>query len=112
METQVQFIGKNYHIRKIEEEANNEVSEVESVSEFVAGDVILDICSPEEEEENPIVIAGVEVVHIPFFKLSTQFGDLAQDKNYLLYCDRGVMSKLQALLLHENGYKNVRVYRP
>jgi thiamine biosynthesis protein ThiI len=35
-----------------------------------------------------------------------------QSKEYLLYCDRGVMSRLQALLLIENGYKNVKVYRP
>jgi thiamine biosynthesis protein ThiI len=33
-------------------------------------------------------------------------------KYYLLYCDYGVMSKLQALYLIDNGYTNVKVYRP
>jgi thiamine biosynthesis protein ThiI len=99
-------------IRKIEEQANEEVAEVESVSQLAGTDIVLDIRSPEEEDASPLELDGVEVVHIPFFKLSTQFGDLDQSKQYLLYCDRGVMSKLQALLLHENGYNNVRVYRP
>jgi thiamine biosynthesis protein ThiI len=99
-------------IRKIEEQALEEVAEVKSVSKFDAGDIVLDIRSPEEEDGAPLNLDGVEVTHIPFYKLSTAFGDLDQSKNYLLYCDRGVMSKLQGLLLHENGHKNVRVYRP
>jgi thiamine biosynthesis protein ThiI len=99
-------------IRKIEEQANDEVSEVEAVSDLVSTDVVLDIRSPEEEEANPMEIGNVQVMHIPFYRIATQFGDLDQSKHYLLYCDRGVMSKLQALLLHESGYKNVRVYKP
>jgi len=54
----------------------------------------------------------VEVKSLPFYKLSTQFGDLDQSRTWLLYCDRGVMSRLQALYLHEQGFKNVKVYRP
>ena len=49
---------------------------------------------------------------LPFYKLSTQFGDLDQSKTSLLYCERGVMSRLQALYLLEQGYNNVKVYRP
>ena len=66
----------------------------------------------EEEEEKPLELNDVEVIHIPFYKLATQYGDLTQDKEYLLYCDHGVMSKLQALYLLDNGYDNVKVYRP
>ncbi len=49
---------------------------------------------------------------LPFYKLSTQFGNLDQSKTYLLYCERGVMSRLQALYLLEQGFNNVKVYRP
>ena len=73
---------------------------------------IIDVRSPEEEERDPLKVDGVEIKAIPFFKLATQFADLAKDKTYLLYCDRGVMSKLQALYLQEQGYENVKVYRP
>jgi thiamine biosynthesis protein ThiI len=51
------------------------------------------------------------VVELPFFKLASQFAGLDQTKQYYLYCDRGVMSKLQALLLREQGYQNVGVYK-
>ena len=101
-----------FDIRDIGKETEAEIQAVDMVTNIDAGAVVLDIRSPEEEDDKPLEIDGIEVVHIPFFKLSTQFGDLDQSKQYLLYCDRGVMSKLQALLLHENGYNNVRVYRP
>ena len=86
--------------------------EVETVVSFTANDVVLDIRSVDEQEASPLALEGVEVKSLPFYKLSTQFGDLDQDKTWLLYCDRGVMSRLQALYFHEQGFKNVKVYRP
>ena len=73
--------------------------------------MILDIRSPEEIDEAPFKLKGVEVKKLPFYKLSSQFAELEQSKNYLLYCQRGVMSKLQALYLKENGFNNVKVFR-
>lgn len=99
-------------IRDIGQETEQEVHAVEEVAEIAENTVIVDIRSPEEEDEKPLDIDGVEVKHIPFFKLGTQFGDLDKSKEYLLYCDRGVMSKLQALYLKDNGFTNVNVYRP
>ncbi len=99
-------------IRDIEKQSQEQAPEVELV-EQVAGDaIVLDIRSPDEEDESPLELEGIEVKHLPFYKLATQFGDLPQDKTYLLYCDRGVMSRLQALYLKENGFENVKVYRP
>ena len=51
-------------------------------------------------------------LHIPFHQLNQQFSALPQDKEYLLYCDKGVMSQLHAAYLHEQGFSNVKVYRP
>lgn len=99
-------------IRDIDVEAKQELKEAESVSDLPAGAVVVDIRSPEEEDANPLEIDGTEVVHLPFFRLATKFGDLPQDKDYYLYCAKGVMSQLQALILHENGFANVKVYRP
>jgi thiamine biosynthesis protein ThiI len=98
-------------IRKIEEQSQQEVQEVELVNEIPAGSVVVDIRAPEEEEDKPLELDGIEVVTIPFFKLATKFGDLDQSKEYYLYCEKGVMSRLQALLLHEHGFKSVKVYR-
>ncbi|MFA0233124.1 thiazole biosynthesis protein, partial [Vibrio sp. 10N.261.45.A7] len=99
-------------IRDIEKESQEQAPEVEQVQAVAEHAIVLDIRSPEEEDESPLEIEGVEIKHIPFFKLSTQFGDLDQAKEYLLYCDRGVMSRLQALYLQEQGFHNVKVYRP
>ncbi len=99
-------------IRDIEKQANEDVAEVESVSEFSENEVVLDIRSADEEDESPLEIEGVTIEHLPFFKLASQFEKLPQDKTYLLYCERGVMSQLQALYLKEAGFENVKVYRP
>ncbi|AIR87188.1 tRNA s(4)U8 sulfurtransferase [Pantoea sp. BL1] len=104
--------ASNVDIREIAEKAQEEVVEVETVVSFTADDVVLDIRSVDEQEASPLALEGVEVKSLPFYKLSTQFGDLDQNKTWLLYCDRGVMSRLQALYLHEQGFKNVKVYRP
>ncbi len=98
-------------IRVIAEETREQVQEVETVQALGADEVILDIRSPEEHDERPFSVEGHEVRHLPFYKLATQFGDLDQSKSYLLYCERGVMSKLQALYLKEQGFTNVKVYR-
>ena len=99
-------------IRDIGKETEAEVKAVELVEEITNDAVVVDIRSPEEEDENPLEIENVDVIHIPFYKLATQFGDLDMSKEYLLYCDQGVMSKLQALYLQDNGFSNVKVYRP
>lgn len=108
----VVFNARQMDIRKIAEESQEQVAEVESVDQVADTAVVLDIRSPEEEDDNPLLIEGVDVEHIPFYKLSTKFGDLDQSKTYLLYCARGVMSRLQALYLKEQGFNNVKVYRP
>ncbi|MDU0993796.1 MAG: tRNA uracil 4-sulfurtransferase ThiI [Morganella morganii] len=104
--------AQNMDIRVIAQQSEQQVTEVEMVSELSATDVVLDIRSPDEQEAHPLKIEGTEVRTLPFYKLSTQFGDLPAETTYLLYCDRGVMSRLQALYLAEQGYTNVKVYRP
>ncbi|MGX9418764.1 tRNA uracil 4-sulfurtransferase ThiI [Vibrio sp. WJH972] len=108
----VVFSARQMDIRKIAEESQEQVPDVESVDQVEVNAVVLDIRSPDEEDDNSLVIDGVEVQHLPFYKLATKFGDLDQSRTYLLYCARGVMSRLQALYLKEQGFNNVKVYRP
>lgn len=99
-------------IRSIAEETEREVAEVDTTDKLHDNAVVLDIRAPDEEERKPLELADAEVRHLPFFRLASQFGDLDQSKEYFLYCERGVMSKMQTLLLHEHGFQNVKVYRP
>ena len=70
--------------------------------------VIIDIRGEEETIKN-----SSEVLNIPFYKLKTEFKKLPQDREYLLYCEKGVMSQLHAQYLRDSeNRENVRVYRP
>jgi thiamine biosynthesis protein ThiI len=102
----------NVDIREIAEQTEEEVIEVETVASFGDSDAVLDIRSIDEQDSRPLNVTGVEIKSMPFYKLGSHFADLDQSKTWLLYCDRGVMSRLQALYLHEQGFKNVKVYRP
>ena len=104
--------ANNIDIRQIAETTEEKVVEVETVASFGENDVVLDIRSNDEQDAKPLELDGVEVKSLPFYKLGTQFGDLDQSKTWLLYCERGVMSRLQALYLHEQGFTNVKIYRP
>lgn len=104
--------ANNVDIRDIAQQTQQDVVEVETVTGFSPNDVILDIRSVDEQDEKPLKVEGVDVVSLPFYKLSTQFGNLDQSKTWLLWCERGVMSRLQALYLREQGFENVKVYRP
>ncbi|MBK5145395.1 tRNA 4-thiouridine(8) synthase ThiI [Budviciaceae bacterium BWR-B9] len=101
----------NIDIRQIAEQTQQQITEVETVAAFGSNDVIIDIRSSDEHETSPLKLNEVSIKHIPFYKLSTAFSELDKSKTYLLYCDRGVMSRLQALYLQEQGYSNVKVYR-
>lgn len=99
-------------IRALGEAAEQEIQAVEAVFELPKDAVVIDIRSPAEIEHSPLELTALEVKEVPFYKLASSFADMPQDKVYYLYCDRGVMSKMQALLLHEHGHHNVKVYRP
>lgn len=85
---------------------------VEVTQELRAGDVVIDIRHPNEEEDNPLLLEQFEVQKIPFYQLNTQWAQLPKGPRYLLYCDKGVMSQLHAAQLAEDGFDNVGVYRP
>ncbi len=85
---------------------------VEEVHQALAGQVILDIRHPDAQEDQPLDVPGVEVQAVPFYALNSRFKELDGNRQYLLYCDKGVMSRLHAHHLLSEGHANVRVYRP
>ncbi|WP_205964684.1 tRNA uracil 4-sulfurtransferase ThiI [Paraglaciecola marina] len=104
--------AKIQDILSIAEEAAQQTEYVTEVDVLPGNAIVLDIRTTEEQEQTPLTLANTKVQHIPFFKLASQFAALPQDHQYFLYCERGVMSQLQAMLLNEQGYKQVQVYRP
>ncbi|CAD6512297.1 tRNA sulfurtransferase [Candidatus Profftia tarda] len=75
-------------------------------------ELVLDIRSIDFQEKSPLNIKGLKVISLPFYKIASQFSNLDQSVHYLLYCNSGVMSRIQVLYLKERGYNNVSVYYP
>jgi thiamine biosynthesis protein ThiI len=98
-------------MQDIAEQTENELKMPDTTAELNKQSVIIDIRNDDEIEAAPLNVSA-EVIEIPFFKLATKFPELDQSHDYLLYCDQGIMSRMQALLLHENGFTNVSVYKP
>ena len=104
--------AKVLDIRTIDYQAEQQADVVTVLAQLPADAVVLDIRSPEETDVKPLTVEGHDVVELPFFRLASQFANLDQSKHYYCYCERGVMSRLQAVVLQEQGFKNVSVYRP
>lgn len=85
---------------------------VEEVQEALSGQIVVDIRHPDQVEDQPLKLAGIEQLAVPFYAINSRFKEFDPNRQYLLYCDQGMMSKLHAHHLLHEGYANVRVYRP
>ncbi len=99
------------NIDELMEQADQQI-EVEILPAPLADAVVIDIRHPDEEELNPLRLDGVAVTKIPFYQLGKRFAELSPGTRYMLYCAKGVMSRLHAELLYEQGHTNVLVYKP
>lgn len=104
--------AKILDIRTIEYQADQQARTVATEDVLPDNAIVLDIRATDETEAKPLQLQTHQVLEIPFFRLATKFPELDQTQQYYCYCERGVMSRLQALLLQEMGYQNVAVYRP
>ena len=75
-------------------------------------DVIIDVRHPFEGEQSPLKLTNNEVMQIPFYELNQKIAELPGDRQYLLYCDRGAMSRMHAGHLKSEGHANIKVYAP
>ena len=98
-------------IDKVIDELGKDV-QVEEVQQVLAGQIVIDIRHPDAADDEPLEIEGIEVQQMPFYAINNKFKDLDETRQYLLYCDKGVMSRLHAHHLMCEGHANVRVYRP
>ncbi len=86
-------------------------ADVEVLSVPLAEATIVDIRHPDEEELAPLVV-HVPVIKIPFYELHRRAAELPPGKTYMLYCGKGVMSRLHASHLQQSGSLEVKVYAP
>lgn len=72
---------------------------------------VIDIRPPGEREAAPLSLDDIECLAIPFFELQSEAERLPKGRRYLLYCEQGVMSRMQALHLHDRGLTHFGIYR-
>lgn len=103
----VENAGTIYVDEVIDDVSN--LAPIEVINDLDSGDyVVIDI-----RAEDECIETSCESIKIPFHKLKTEFSKLPQDREYLLYCEKGIMSQLHAQYLRDaNKSENVRVYRP
>ena len=87
----------------------SEIGQMEVVSDLSNGDyTVIDI-----RQSDDCIETSVETLKIPFYKLKSEFKKLPQDKEYLFYCEKGILSQLHAQFLRDaENYTNIKVYRP
>lgn len=86
-----------------------QIGQMEIVSDLSSGNyTVIDI-----RQNDECIQTQVETIKIPFYKLKSEFKKLPQDKEYLFYCDKGILSQLHAQFLRDSeNYTNIKVYRP
>ena len=89
---------------------NSANTQVQTITEPRVGDIIIDIRHPADVDATPLDTGANLCLHLPFYTLERQLGQLDPDKCYLLYCEKGIMSRLQALLMREKGFTQVGMF--
>lgn len=102
-------------VSSVAEEVSGPRPEIEIVDTLAPEVTLIDIRHPDETERAPLGLPtrpDVEVVEVPFYRLQSYMAGRDHSAAYLLYCDKGMMSRLHAVHLASQGFSRVGVYAP
>jgi thiamine biosynthesis protein ThiI len=91
--------------------SDQQQTEIPVLRDVPIGSIVLDIRHPDEESRKPLQIDGAHIQLLPFYQLHKRHIELDKNQQYLLYCERGVMSALQAQFLHGVGFMKAGVLK-
>ncbi|MEM9254195.1 MAG: tRNA uracil 4-sulfurtransferase ThiI [Pseudomonadota bacterium] len=91
--------------------AAEQSAQVEVLTVPLAHGTIIDIRHPEDEQLSPLKVS-VPVAKIPFYELQRRATELSGKQTYMLYCGKGVMSRLHASHLAYDSKLKIKVYAP
>jgi thiamine biosynthesis protein ThiI len=90
--------------------ASSHKGSIEQNSRLAEGDILIDVRHPADVDAQPLSVPGNPVLCIPFFSLEQRLDELDRQQTYRLYCDKGIMSRLQAQLMRDKGFAQVTVF--
>lgn len=96
--------AKVYDIRELLDN-KNDIILPKTVTSTADYDVLIDVRADTDAENKPLMLNDIEVIHIPFYRIHSESSKLDNSKKYLLYCEQGVMSGLQAVELIKKGFE-------
>jgi len=85
---------------------------IENVTSPKPGDIIIDVRHPDDAEQRPLALNTNQIISLPFFNLGKYADQLDRQQSYLLFCDKGIMSRLHADALSKLGFTRVGVFTP
>ena len=74
-------------------------------------EIVIDIRENNEKTKNPLKLENTIIIEIPFYDINHKFNALDQEKTYLLYCEKWVLSNLHWLYLKEKWFNNIKILR-
>jgi len=77
-------------------EAESGLEDVPIVETPKLNDIIIDIRHPAESADNPLLLTNNRVLEIPFYELESRRSEFNNGHRYLLYCQKGTMSRIHA----------------
>ncbi|MBT8146907.1 MAG: tRNA 4-thiouridine(8) synthase ThiI [Gammaproteobacteria bacterium] len=102
-------------VSQVAQDLDDAGTEVPVVETLEPGVTLIDIRHPDELERSPLLLeddTAVELLQIPFYQLQPYMEDQDPSARYLLYCDKGMMSRLHAAHLVDKGFEKVGIYQP
>ena len=103
--------GAQYQIiTELVDDFDDNTDDVDVVSIVAPGDTVIDIRHPAEAEASPLRLNNPEQLQvIPFYDLQKELADTDRQRRLLLFCARGMISRLHAAHLQDDGFQNIAV---
>ncbi len=98
-------------LKDLFEENFQENGKIEKVFLVWENEIIIDIREEDDIKKRPLKLENTEILEIPFFEINNKFKNLDQNKTYLFYCDKWVLSELHWLYLKEQWFDNIKIFR-
>ena len=102
-------------ISQVARDISGPQTDIQVFESLESGSTLIDIRHPDEQERSPLAIKesrDSKVLQVPFYQLQSYMESMDRSALYLLYCDKGLMSRLHAAHLKDQGFERVGVYQP
>lgn len=84
--------------------------EIHDFTKLHKSDIVLDIRDSIERNKHPLRLKDVVVSNLPYFEIHQNLLNLDKNKSYVLYCNYGMMSRLQAIYLYQKGFRKIKIF--